>query len=76
MKKTKFILVIFVSIAVVVGAVATYLFVAQRNAETTKTAPFVESPSFNNPNKLSNRKNIEPPTALSILNEPKSALHH
>ena len=66
MKKTKFILVIFVSIAVVVGAVAAYLFVAQRNAEITKTTPVVESPSFQNTNKLSNSKKIEPPTELSI----------
>ena len=68
MKKTKFILAIFVSIAVVVGAVAAYLFVAQRNADIIKTTPVVESSSFQNPNKLSNSKKIEPPTELSILN--------
>lgn len=76
MKKTEFILAVFASIAVVVGAGAACFFVTQRNAEMTKTTPVVESPSSQNTNKLSNSKKIEPPTELSILNEPKSALHH
>lgn len=68
MKKTEFILAVFASIAVVVGAGATCFFVTQRNAEMTKTTPVVESPSSQNTNKLSNSKKIEPPTELSILN--------
>ena len=67
MKKTEFILAIFASIAVAVGAVAAYLFVAQRNAEITKVTPVVESPSSQNPNELSNSEKIEPPTEQSIL---------
>ena len=54
MKKTEFILAIFASIAVAIGAVAAYLFVAQRNAEITKVTPVIESVSPQDPNELSN----------------------
>lgn len=67
MKKTEFILAIFASIAVAIGAVAAYLFVAQRNAEITKVTPVVESVSPQNPNELSNDELLSVSTEQSIL---------
>lgn len=67
MKKTEFILAIFASIAVAIGAVAAYLFVAQRNAEITKVTPVIESVSPQNPNELSSDELLSVPTEQSIL---------